>query len=70
MQPWVTNEILDICDKRRSLKETKTASEHDRKEYKKVNSSIWKKIKTNREEWIIDQSKQIYKAFMIGLTAG
>ena len=58
-QPWVTNEILDLCDKKRDLKKTKHSSPEDATQYRKINSKVRAKMKDAKEEWINRQCKEI-----------
>ncbi|XP_076438321.1 uncharacterized protein LOC143277407 [Babylonia areolata] len=36
-QPWISNDILDLCDKRRSLKKTKNTSPNEAAQYRETN---------------------------------
>ena len=56
-KPWVTNEILDSCDKRRDLKKTKKTTGAD--EYKTVNKKIRRDMKKAKEDWIETQCAEI-----------
>ena len=61
IQPWITNETLDLCDQRRQLKYTGTEAGL---EYRKVNREVRKKMKAAKEEWIQEQYKNIEKGMM------
>ena len=50
-KPWVTSDILDLCDKRRELKKKKGDTE-GRERYKKVNTEIRNILKNAKEKWI------------------
>ena len=50
-KPWVTSDILDLCDKRRELKKKKGDTE-GRERYKKVNTEIRNILKKAKEKWI------------------
>ena len=50
VQPWVTNEVLDLCDQRRQLKQQKYTSTEAGLEYRKVNREVRKKMKAAKEE--------------------
>ena len=52
IQPWVTNEVLDLYDQRRHLKEQKYTSTDAGHEYRKVKKEVRKKTKAAEEEWI------------------
>ena len=60
-QPWTSNEILDLCDKRRALKNTKNSSPKEAKEYRDTNILVRKKMKEAKEQWINDQCDIIEK---------
>ena len=57
-KPWVTDNILNMCDTRRLLKpERKTSS--GKIEYRKVNKQIKKGMKEAKQKWIDDQCDEI-----------
>ena len=60
IQPWVTNEVLDICDQRQQLQQKYTSTEAG-PEYRKVNVEVRKK-----EEWIEEKCKSIENGMMLG----
>ena len=64
IQPWVTNEVLDLCDERRQLKQQKYTSTEAGPEYRKVSRDVRKTMRVAREEWIEDQCKNIEKGMM------
>ena len=56
---WITDDILEMCDKRRELKNKK----HDaqgRSQYRDINNKIRKAIKQAKENWIEEQCEEIY----------
>ncbi len=57
-KPWVTSDILDLCDKRRELKKKKGDTE-GRERYKKVNTEIRNILKKAKEKWIKKQCVSI-----------
>ena len=65
-QPWVTNEVLDLCHKRQrqQLKQQKYTSTEAELEYRKVNREVWKKMKAAKREWIEEQCNNIKKGMM------
>jgi exonuclease III len=65
-KPWVTNEILDLCDKRRELRHDKYTSQESRTEYQKANREVRKKMKEAKEEWIEEQCDSIDKEMTTG----
>ena len=58
-QPWITDEILELCDKRRSLKEIKHKSSKHAEEYRIVHNIIRRSITDKKDEWLKSQSNQI-----------
>ena len=55
---WITSEILDLCDKRRELKQKRFEPEGSEK-YKEVNKNIKRCMKKAKENWIGEQCSQI-----------
>ena len=56
-KPWVTKDVLDLCDERRDLK--KKRYEAGAKEYREANSRIQKAVKKANEDWIGAQCEEI-----------
>ncbi|XP_052268247.1 uncharacterized protein LOC127869629 [Dreissena polymorpha] len=54
-KPWVTADVLNLCDKRRDLKKKKNDTE-GAKQYKAVNQEIKKSMKKAKENWIEEQT--------------
>ena len=48
-QPWITDEILELCDKRRSLKATKHQSSMHAEEYRIVHNLIRRSMKDKKD---------------------
>ena len=66
-QPWITNDILDLCDERRSLKAAKNKNNIELiSKYRKVNNKIRKDIKTAKDQWIQIQCKSINEDMKYG----
>ena len=57
-KPWVTTDILDLCDKCRELKKKKSEVE-GAKQYREINQFIKKSMRKARETWIEHQCKDI-----------
>ena len=66
IQPWITNEVLDLCDKRRALRPKKFLTDETRAEYKKAHNDVRKKMKTAKEDWIEEQCRSIDRGMEIG----
>ena len=50
-KPWITAEILDLCDKRRELGKKRFEPEGSEK-YKEVNNNIKRCMKKAKENWV------------------
>ena len=57
-KPWVTAEILDLCDRRRELRKKRFEPEGSEK-YKEVNNNIRRCMKKGKENWIEEQCSEI-----------
>ncbi|XP_068224983.1 craniofacial development protein 2-like [Palaemon carinicauda] len=57
-QRWVTDEIMDMCDKRKELKKNKTTPT-GATEYREINRKIRKSINQAKEDWIGKQCTEI-----------
>ena len=56
-KPWITAEILDLCDKRRELNKKRFEPEGSEK-YKEVNNNIKRCKKKSKENWIGEQCSE------------
>ena len=54
--PWVTAEILDLCDKRRGLRK-KICEPEGFEKYEEVNNNIKRCMKKAKENWIGEQCR-------------
>ena len=59
-KPWITAEILDLCDKRRELRKKRSEPEGSEK-YKEVNNNIKRCMKKAKENCIAEQCSEIEK---------
>ena len=57
-KPWVTKDVLDLCDERRDLKKKRYEAE-GAKEYREANKKIQKAVKKAKEDWIGAQCEKI-----------
>ena len=57
-KPWITAEILDLCDKRRELRKKRSEPEGSEK-CKEVNNNIKRCMKKAKENWIGEQCSEI-----------
>ena len=57
-KPWITAEILDLCNKRRELRKKRFQPEGSEK-YKEVNINIKRCMKKAKENWIGKQRSEI-----------
>ncbi|XP_069992393.1 uncharacterized protein [Penaeus vannamei] len=60
-KPWVTAEILDLCDKHRELKANRNNIQGTT-QYREVNQKIKKEMKKAKEVWLADQCQNIEKS--------
>ena len=56
-KPWVTKDVLDLCDERRDLMKKRYEAE-GAKEYRETNRRIQKSVKKAKEDWIGAQCKK------------
>ena len=56
--PWVTKDVLDLCDERIDLKKKRYEAERA-KEYREANRRIQKAVKKAKEDWIGAQCEEI-----------
>ena len=66
IQPWATNEVLNMCDQRRNLKQLRYTSTEVGQGYRKLNREIRKKMKAAKEQWTEEQVKNIENGMMPG----
>ena len=57
-KPWVTKDVLDLCDERRDLKKKRYEAE-GAKEYREANRRIQKAVKKAKEDWIGAQCEEV-----------
>ena len=57
-RPWVTKDVLALCDERRDLKKKRYEAE-GAKEYRAANKTIRKAVKKAKEDWIDAQCEKI-----------
>ena len=57
-KPWVTKDVLDLCDEMRDLKK-KLYEAEGAKEYREANRRIQKAVKKAKEDWIGAQCEEI-----------
>ena len=58
-KPWVTKDVLDLCDERRDLKNKKRYEAEGTKEYREANRRIEKAVKKAKKDWIGAQCEEI-----------
>ena len=57
-KPWVTKDVIDLCDERRDLKKKRYEAE-GAKEYREANRRVQKAVKKAKEVWIGAQCEEI-----------
>ena len=58
-QPWITHDILDLCDDRRRIKEATKSNPEMKENYKQINIIIRKLMNNTKENWIQSQCTSI-----------
>ena len=58
-KPWVTKNVLDLCDERRDLKKKRYEAEGAKKEYREANRRIQKAVKKAKKDWIYAHCEEI-----------
>ena len=66
IQPWVTKEVLDLCDRRHELRGQKHTSEEAKVQYLQANREVRTKMKEAKELWIKEQCDAIERGFEKG----
>ena len=56
-KPWITEYILDLCDKRRELRKKRFEPGRSEK-YKEVNNNVKRCMKKAKENWIGEQCSE------------
>ena len=54
-QPWISNEALDLCDKRREKKGKRKNGPAEAEEYSNTNKEVRTKLREDKETWINQQ---------------
>ena len=57
--PWITDEILELCNKLRSMKATKHKNSKHAEEYRIVHNLIRRSMTDKKDEWLKSQCNQI-----------
>ncbi len=65
-KPWVTDDIHELCDKRRELKGRKNMGEEARMQYQQMNKAIRKGMKSAKEGWIEKRCSAIERDMKTG----
>ena len=68
-QVWMSDKVLDICDRRRELKKRGFNSDLDHASYRQINREVKKATKMAKEKWIQDQCSTIEKIMACNNTA-
>ena len=58
-QPWVTDEVLELCDRRRELRHSKYESDEARMAYRTAHRKVQKGMREAKERWIEKQCNAI-----------
>ena len=66
IQPWIMNEVLNLCDKRRKLRGKKHSNDKAQVQYQNVHRQVRKMIQIAKEEWTEEQCSTIEKGMETG----
>ena len=58
-RPWVTDDILDLCTRRKELKSEKDRNLGAREQYRAVNSRIRREMRKAKEQWIEEECAEL-----------
>ena len=58
-QPWISNEALDLCDKRREKKGKRKNGPAEAEEYSNTNKEVRTKLREDKETWINQQCETL-----------
>ncbi|KAI8486085.1 hypothetical protein Bbelb_361850 [Branchiostoma belcheri] len=59
IKPWVTDDVLNLCDKRRELRQHKYKSQELAAAYQQANRAVRSKMREVKEKWIEEQCEEI-----------
>ena len=68
-KPWVTKDVLDLCDERRDLTKKRYEAE-GANEYREANRRIQKAVKKAKEDWIGDRNLPEQRQQQESISAG
>ena len=57
-KPWVTKDVLNLCDERRDLKKKRYEAE-GAKEYREANRRVQKALKKAKEDWMVLSARRL-----------
>ena len=66
-QPWITDDILDLYNERRTLKSKKKQKPELYSMYRKINTTIRKAMQESKDNWIKIQCKSIDEDMRYGI---
>ena len=56
-KPWITRDVLDLCDERKNLRKRYEAE--GAKKYREANKRVYKAVKKAQADWITAQCEEI-----------
>ncbi|CAF4143408.1 unnamed protein product, partial [Rotaria magnacalcarata] len=65
-KPWISDQTLDLADKKRKAKQIKHLSADNIKEYKNLCNKVKKSARQDKDKWIQDQCEEIEKGLQVG----
>ena len=67
-KPWVTPDLLELCDERRNLKKSKYDSIEEADKYRQADKRVKMNMRKAKENWIAEQCKDIDKNLKLNNT--
>src|SRR6218665_1778162 len=61
-KPWISKEVLELSNRRKETRKTKTNSDKDRERYREITKEIKKKARKCKETWIEEKCQEAEKA--------
>ncbi|CAH1266623.1 Hypp3444 [Branchiostoma lanceolatum] len=65
-KPWVSGDILDLCDRRRELRQQKYTSQKTAAQYRQAHKAVRRRMREAKEKWIEDQCEEIQHGMASG----
>ena len=67
-KPWISREGLELSERRKEMRETKTKSDEGRERYRDITKEIKRKARKCKDTWIEEKCQEAEKATRIANT--